>query len=926
MNKKLFNKFLIVGIKFAVVISFSGIFVLAQEGINAQTGEQHGPSSEEIQQFEKEFGGPPQSFPEPTIERPQFEQPGSVPEEVKKYVSDKDLVAVYCAMTRWKSGQFFSAMDAVKKYVIEPTQQVEKDFDITLTIPDVDTIKAEGQKKVEDICGASTVAQAEQLVREFADWGQNQNQAKFDSLRSEMQDKLKTKGDGMREKIKTQLQPYIDEQKASIEAEIKVEAQRVADRKVAEIEDRLIGAKAPPDVNALKSEVTQAVESAIQSIIEQKKAEMQTKVQAKVQEIIGPEKAKFEKIGELFQNVDQKIDEYVKTNQSQYEKYKEEAFKLRKDLVFKILDKNLEEGLKKLDESAADIAEGKKEDPSIKDTAEMKAELQSSRKALEAKLDTALEAGDENAFQQALNDFRMKWETVQQEGEKAMEQSASKVCTIALAQFDKANAQMEPGIKKIKDLQAKCAKSTSDECLTANKFSSRLETINSKFTDLKTEMSLAAKMCQNPQTADRENLIALMRKIQSDAEDVKTYGEALEAEKSKELTQSIAMVCSQAIPQLDAAQAEINKNDLVVLENNINKCKDKNTEECSGVNSLTGDLSKLKGRISSFNSNVLKAKDLCSKFADEENLKTLADILNALKSEGQSLRDAAKDLQAKQSEKMSEKTLCRAVVSQMEGAKQAIAKGLEEMYSLKSSCSKKTDERCKLINANGGKFDNLTDAVRKAFNKIASINESCAKASADALDQKLIDSLNDVKKDKEAIDKMIADLKAFESQAGKGNGISIEAEEETTSFIYPVNQRPAVNMKETNPSWRPLYFGSGDWYLAVGGEYLTYNFIVPKDGQYNVWVRDYVDNFQARGIRKIVISFDGKTYGTFPENNASIPTGNTKGILAWHKVGDTISLKAGQHTMKVMKQATTNGAAVLDSFYLTIGSEVPLEK
>ena len=230
MNKKLFNKFLIVGIKFAVVISFSGIFVLAQEGINAQTGEQHGPSSEEIQQFEKEFGGPPQSFPEPTIERPQFEQPGSVPEEVKKYVSDKDLVAVYCAMTRWKSGQFFSAMDAVKKYVIEPTQQVEKDFEITLTIPDVDTIKAEGQKKIEDICGASTVAQAEQLVREFADWGQNQNQAKFDSLRSEMQDKLKTKGDGMREKIKTQLQPYIDEQKASIEAEIKVEAQQVADQ------------------------------------------------------------------------------------------------------------------------------------------------------------------------------------------------------------------------------------------------------------------------------------------------------------------------------------------------------------------------------------------------------------------------------------------------------------------------------------------------------------------------------------------------------------------------------------------------------------------------------------------------------------------------------------------------------------------------
>jgi hypothetical protein len=795
-----------------------------------------------------------------------------------------------------------------------------------LNIPDIDAIKAEGQKRVEGICNASNVDEAQKLVNDFMEWGQSQNQAKFDSLRNEMQEKLKAQGDAMREKIKTQLQPYIDEQKASIEAEIKVEAQQVANQKVAEIKDRLVGAEAPPDVNALKSEVTQAVESAVQSIVEQKKAEMQTKVQAKVQEIIGPEKEKFEKIGELFQNVGDKINEYIKANESQYDKYKTEAFSLRKKMVLDIVDKNLAEGIKKIDASAADIAEAKKNDPSVQSADELKAALQQDRKVLEAKLDAALEVGDEAAFQQAVNDFRMKWQTVQQEGEKAMEQSVSKACTIALAQFDKANAQMDPGIKKIKDLQAKCAKSTSDECLTANKFSSRLETINSKFTDLKTEMSLVAKMCQNPQTADRKNLIALMKKIQSDAEDVKTYGEALEAEKSKELTQSIAMVCSHAIPQLDAAQAEINKNDLTVLENNINKCKGKNTEECSSVNSLAGDLSKLKGRISNFNSNVLKAKDLCSKAADEENLKTLADTLNALKSEGRSLSDAAKDLQAKQSEKMSEKTLCRAVVPQVEGIKQEMANGLTEMLSLRSGCSGKADDRCKVINANKNKFDDLIDIVRKTFNKIATINENCASASADALDQNLINLLDDIKKDKETIDKMIVDIKALETQAGKSNGISIEAEEETTSFIYPVSQRPAVNTKETNPSWRPPYFGSGVWYLAVGGEYLTYNFIAPKDGQYNVWVRDYVDNFQARGIRKIVISFDGKTYGTFPENNANVPAGNTKGILAWHKVGDIIFLKARQHTMKVMKQATTKGAATLDSFYLTIGSEVPSEK
>ena len=146
-------------------------------------------------------------------------------------------------------------------------------------------------------------------------------------------------------------------------------------------------------------------------------------------------------------------------------------------------------------------------------------------------MDSALETGDENAFQQALNDFKAKWQTIQANGEKAMEQSASKVCTIALAQFEKAKTQMDPGIKQIENLQKKCANSVSDECLKTNEFSSRFDSVVSKSADLKTAMALATTMCQNPQTSDRKNLVALMKKIQSDAEDFKIYGQALEAEK-----------------------------------------------------------------------------------------------------------------------------------------------------------------------------------------------------------------------------------------------------------------------------------------------------------------------------------------------------------------------------------------------------------
>lgn len=902
----------------------------SQEEINAQMqaqGEkQNAPSEEQIKQFEQQFGGPPASFPEPVIQKPAFEQPGTIPEDIKKYTTDKDLVAIYCAMSRWKSGQFFSAMDAVKKYVIEPTQQVKNDFGLNITIPDVDAIKNEGSKKLEGICNASTVGEAEKLAADFANWGQTRSQAQFDDMRAAMQSQLAAKGDALRSKVKTELQPFIDEQTASIKKEVSAIADQVVEQKKAEITARLAGAKSAPDVSGLQAEITSAVNAAINARVEQKKADLQNKVQAKVQELIGAEKAKFEKIGGLFKNVDQKINASIADNQGQYDRYKKQAFELRMKLVLDIVDKNLSDGMAKLDASAADLAEANKNDPTVKSAGEIKAQLQGDRQALVAKLGAALEAGNESAFQQALNDFRVKWETIQKEGEKAMQQSVSKVCTIALAQFQQANAQMDPGIKKINDLQAKCTNSTTDECLKVNEFSSRFETITSKFADLKTEMSLASKICQNPQTADRANMIALMKKIQSDAEDVKVYGNALNAEKSKMLADTASQICSLAIPQLDAAENEIKKNDLTALQNNANRCKGKTTQECTPVNKLIGDLASLKTKIASFDTNAQKAKALCSSATNENDFKTLSDILYGLKSDGAELRTAAQDLQAKQSEQMNSKLLCRAVVPQLADAKQQIAGGLSDMNTIRSSCNGKSDQRCSVINANANKFDELNKQATQTLKKIADINGMCTNASVDTMDQGLVDALDGLRSDKDAIDKMIAGIKTLEAEAGKGGGISIEAENEATSFIYPLSQRPASNTKEINPSWRPPYFGSGSWYLAAGGEYLTYTFTAPKDGQYNVWVRDYVDNFQARGIRRIVMSFDGKSYGVFAENTATVPSGNRNGVFAWHKVGSGVQLKAGTHTMKVMKESTTRGAAILDSFYLTTGSDTPSEK
>ena len=84
------------------------------------------PTDNEFQNFQEETGFEPDEYlKEAEPERPKFEEPGKIPDEVRQYVSDKDIVEIYCATVRWKSGGFFTAMDAIKKHLVRPLKKQE---------------------------------------------------------------------------------------------------------------------------------------------------------------------------------------------------------------------------------------------------------------------------------------------------------------------------------------------------------------------------------------------------------------------------------------------------------------------------------------------------------------------------------------------------------------------------------------------------------------------------------------------------------------------------------------------------------------------------------------------------------------------------------------------------------------------------------
>jgi len=918
------KKIFIFALNFCLVFNFSltPIISLAQEEGGPPADVQKGPSAEELKQFEQEMGAPPAAFDHGGPAPVDTEEIKSLPADVKEYASDQELVAIYCAMTKWKSGDFFSAMDALQKYMVPAIEKV-KALGIDIQTPDPGALKADGQKKLEAICSATTVDEAERLARDFQSWGQTEARDKMGTQMSqELDEKMKAKGDVLREKVQAEVKVFVDQETKTMEEEIKQMVDRLVESKKSQLES--MAKTNPTGAQAAANNSRGEIDSQVQAFVNTKISQMKEKIKVKVEEIVGPQKKQFEEIGASLSEAGSKIDEEIKANRSKYDSYKEGAFSLRKNLVFKMLDKNLADGLAKLEAGSADIESARQKDPTIKSVAEIKASLAEDRKALDIKLNAALEAGDDAAFEQVLLDFKTKWEGYRTEMEKVAKQSLDKACAAATAQFGQGRTQIDTGIKQITDLQQKCVGTATDECASVNEFADRFGTILGKFNDIKTEMGVAEKMCAAPEQADKDSLMSLMKKIQADAEDLKTYGQALEAQKQKAIADSAKKVCDTALPQINAAQAEIQKNDMVVLKNNLDKCAGKNTPECESVNSLRGEYDKVTASVKEFVTDKAQVVKFCSASTGDSDLMQMQAVLSNLKQEGDEIRVAAKDLQAKQAEKASAKSFCRAISGSISMATTGLTGGLKDITSEQKSCAGKTDEKCKVVNTFTSKFDTIKNNLNAALKKASKISTSCNTANTNPPSQDLIAKAESFKKDEADIKNAVDVLRAQIDKAilnAKGS-ISFEAE---SAASY--NTRTGVSnpmTRETNPSWRPSYFGSGDWYMGAGGDYLNYNFNSPADGKYNIWVRDYVDKFQPRGVRRIIVEFDGKKYGVFGETTVSAP--GDKGAFGWHKIGEGIQLAAGAHKMKITKEASTVGAAILDAFYFTTGNETPKEK
>lgn len=887
-----------------------------------------GPSAQELQSFESQFGAPPSDFA-PSIAAPvvEREEPGKVPDSVKKYVTDADILPIYCAYTRWKTGRFLSAMDAVKKE-LGPAMDKVKALGVDVAMPDSDGLKAEAERRIEAICAAKTVADAESQIADFEAWGAGSAAKPFDGLKDAVQSGLQAKGDELRAKIKAEIDPYVQSEKTRIESELKRQAQSLAESKKAELES----SGTPPTPERLEA-IKADLESQIKASADREKADLQKNLKAKVDALIGDTKDRFDEVKTAFDGMQSRIDADVAADAGQYDRYRTEALTLRKTVTLAIVDKSMTDQLGELDAAAADLADAKKQDPSIKSADEIKASLAEDRRGLEAALDAALAKGDDSAFEDAMVAYRTKWESYRSEAEKAVSGSVDKVCGVVATQFGQAKPQLSSGLSQVDALLGECATDSSERCLKVNEFAPRLGTLKQKISDIQLSMGVAEGMCADESKTDVKELGALLRKIQSDAEDLKSYGEALQADKGKVLAQTIKEICDQALPQLDAAEREIAGNDMAAISAETSRCTGQApsglADFCAKAKAVTADRADLAKRVDAFTGKIAAVRKLCSGAMDETSIESLGAALSSLKAEGDDLRSRATDLRAEVDSGLSEKVFCRSAKSLLDQARSDAGGGIQAMTDGLANCTAKDaagSDVCAKMQAMKPDFDVLKMKAGSFLDRVSALDAECAKAGDAPPSDDFVKSFASLQDDGKALEAEGEALKAKAEQqaANAGGDLLVEAESAARFNVRTGVSDPMA--REVNPSWRPPYSGSGSWYMGRGGDYLEYDITVPASGKYRLWIRDLASAIASQqGKRGVTISFDGKSVGTFPENVAGRSVPYPKGAFVWHEVA-TVDLTAGAHKMRVVKAASTNAAAILDAFYLSSTGKTPAER
>lgn len=253
-------------------------------------------------------------------------------------------------------------------------------------------------------------------------------------------------------------------------------------------------------------------------------------------------------------------------------------------------------------------------------------------------------------------------------------------------------------------------------------------------------------------------------------------------------------------------------------------------------------------------------------------------------------------------------------------AKAQLLAGAQSITLLLSQSAGKTDSQSEAVNAQASQLTALKDKLNALASRIDQAIATLDKVTADSPVKPLMELLDAIQKEGDALQN---DIGAGKATASKRESVFIQAEDELAAFVTkPGTEWDSV--KENKPSWRAGWTGTGDWYLSRQGDKLTYKFNIQNRGVFYVWVRDWDDGKHSPGSGAIDMEF---YWGSSSAPLKNVPENTVRNSQhQWHQVGQVTLGAPGQIGFSVLKSTTTSKAAILDAFFLsTDANERPPE-
>lgn len=484
-----------------------------------------------------------------------------IPDAAKGVLSQAELVEAVCATSRWRAGELFAAVDAVAAK--QPAaQQALADAGITYTLPDPEALRRRGNDSLAAICAAPTADGAVALVGKLTEINVEM-EAAYRAVGSALGPEGEKRSKEISDKVRADINVVVDQKRTQAEADIKVEAQTIADgivaTKKAQYEAQLsseataiatgmgrnasagaVQAALAPRIAAVQAqaevEIQVAVDAALKDRIASTEARLTVEIEALAQQTADAERTKWEAKGRAiqvaFEAMGAETVARVEAARKADTPERRTAADVRVHLAMKVVDAYLVEARKSVNSARAEFTALKAANPSALDADQVLAQMQAARNELEQKLRAAMLAGDETGFNAATVAFQRYWENFAKDLDAAAGVwTVARVCTEAKSGLADARTQAVAAQGELKTAM-QSARDVKDanpqQQAILDDFKGALQTASTQVDGFLSTVTTAEQACVNA-SGDSRSMIARLDAVRTAQTPLKTTYDRIRA-------------------------------------------------------------------------------------------------------------------------------------------------------------------------------------------------------------------------------------------------------------------------------------------------------------------------------------------------------------------------------------------------------------